>query len=120
MKIVTSNNIIQSKVCSDFMARNFLAIMPLLYQLAIIKNIRRTKVTPTPNPTPTSATTPTPTPGICNGVEDDNNVDGLPSNVAEAAERFGNDPDTPQPPGVVCQPGEDESSSNEETSNDAS
>jgi hypothetical protein len=55
-------------------------------------------VTPTPIVTPTSVVTPTPTPtpSNCNGIEDD-----------EQANIIG-DPDTLQPPGVVCPPGEDE------------
>jgi hypothetical protein len=55
-----------------------------------------------------AAAPPTPpTPSNCNGVEDD------AANV-ETAEAGIGDTDTPQPPGTVCPPGEDEPNSQEE------
>ena len=50
----------------------------------------------------TTTTPPTPTPSNCNGVED------KVSSTDETDENSIGDPDTPQPPGVVCPQGEDE------------
>ena len=56
----------------------------------------------------TRTTPPTPTPSNCNGVED------KVSSTDETDENSIGDPDTPQPPGVVCPQGEDEPADQEQ------
>ena len=62
----------------------------------------------------TTVTPPTPTPSNCNGVEDERIEPALTEAFENGMFNSGlTDPDTTQPPGVVCPPGEDEPSSQE-------